>query len=1207
MSLHPERSQQFVTMDGNEAAARVAYGASEVIAIYPITPASPMGELADAWASVERPNLWDAVPEVIEMQSEGGAAGVVHGALQAGSLTTTFTASQGLLLMIPNMFKIAGELTPTVFHIAARALATHALSIFGDHSDVMAVRSTGWAMLASSTEQEAQDLALVAHAATLRSRVPFLHFFDGFRTSHETNKIAVLEPETMRSMLDADSIAEHRRRALNPDRPVLRGSAQNPDVFFQAREAANPYYDQVPEVTQQVMDQLARETGRQYRLFEYVGHPEAERVIVLMGSGVGAVEEAVQALVRDGERVGMLKVRLYRPFDGAAFVDQIPETARRIAVLDRTKEPGAIGEPLYQDVVTAFHRHLSPQETRHQGMPLIIGGRYGLGSKEFTPAMVASVFEELGKSDPKSVFTVGIYDDVTDLSLKWDADLIPESDDVTRAVFFGLGSDGTVGATKNTVKIIGESTDRYAQGYYVYDSKKSGSVTTSHVRISDRPIESTYLIRRANFVACHQFNLLAGLNVLETAEPRATFLLNSPHGPDTVWDHLPVEVQEQILDKQLQFYVIDAFQVAWHAGLGGRINTVMQTCFFALSRVLPIDEAIQYIKDSIRESYGKRGASVLQRNFDAVDGALAALHQVELPTLASSTYRRPPALRLESNGSDPTQDFLRRVTLQLSAGQGDLLPVSALPVDGTFPTGTAQFEKRSIARDIPIWDAAICTQCGLCAYVCPHAAIRSKAYAESELRQTPENFPSMAWKNPEHPDWRLTIQVAPDDCTGCGVCVDVCPARSKEVVKHKAINMLPKEEHLERERENYDFFLQLPELDRRMVKQDTVKGSQLLQPLFEYSGACAGCGETPYLKLMSQLFGDRVLVANATGCSSIYGGNLPTTPWSRDDAGRGPAWSNSLFEDNAEFGLGMRLSIDHQYRQVEKQLGSLASQVGDELVKAILQSRQTDEGDIAEQRERLRQLRRRLDQLQPTEEIRSMSELLDVLVKRSVWIVGGDGWAYDIGFGGLDHLLTTGRDVNILVLDTGVYSNTGGQASKATPRGAVAKFSASGKVARKKDLGLLAVSYGNVYVAQIALGANPAQTLRAFREAESYPGPSLLLAYSHCIAHGIAMDTSMSHQKDAVQSGFWPLYRYDPRHAHDGGHPFQLDCRKPTKKFTDFAMQEGRFAMLARSQPEHAAQLFQLAQRDIDDQWHYYEQMAGIEREVSELCEESGS
>ncbi len=1183
--------KSFITVDGNEAAALVAHATNEVIAIYPITPASPMGEFADAWSAAGRKNIFGVVPQVIEMQSEGGAAGAVHGALQAGALTTTFTASQGLLLMIPNMFKIAGELTPAVFHVASRSVATHALSIFGDHSDVMAVRSTGWAMLAAGSVQEVHDFALIAQAATLESRIPFVHFFDGFRTSHEVSKIEKLSDEDILAMIPAELVRSHRERGLNPARPVLRGSAQNPDVFFQAREAVNPYYDAAPEIVQRTMDKFASLTGRTYRLFDYVGAADAERVLVMMGSGVGAAEEAVEARNARGERVGLLKVRLYRPFSAEAFLQALPATTRRVAVLDRTKEPGASGEPLYQDVVSVLAESWDDVHPG-QAAPRVSGGRYGLSSKEFTPAMVAGVFEEMNREKPKRHFTVGIIDDVTHASLSWDADFSTEADDVTRAMFYGLGSDGTVGANKNSVKILGEDTPLFAQGYFVYDSKKSGSVTVSHLRFSPRPIHSTYLIRQAGFVACHQFHFLERMDVLATAQPGAVFLLNSPFPGDAVWDHLPVEVQQRILELKLRFYVIDADRIAREAGLGGRINTIMQTCFFALANLLPRDEAMSRIKASIQKTYGKRGEAVVRRNCEAVDQTLAALQQVQVPDRASSEIHRLPPVPVG------VPDFVSRVTAMIIAGQGELLPVSALPVDGTFPTGTARYEKRSIAKEIPIWDADLCIQCGLCALVCPHAAIRSKAFESSALAGAPETFIARSWTGKDLPDHQLTIQVAPDDCTGCGVCVDVCPARSKEVVKHKAINMSPKLEHLERERANFEFFLNLPEIDRGRVDHGQVKGSQLLQPLFEFSGACAGCGETPYLKLLTQLFGDRMIVANATGCSSIYGGNLPTTPWSTNADGRGPAWSNSLFEDNAEFGLGMRLSLDAQETSARVLLKQLAPQLGESLAEEILTNPQQTEAELQRQRDSLAELRNRLRSLK-SEQAAMLDSLVDALSRPSVWIVGGDGWAYDIGFGGLDHVLASGRNVNVVVLDTQVYSNTGGQASKATPRAAVAKFAAQGKTVRRKDLGMMAVDYGNVYVAQVAVGANPLQTVRAFREAESYPGSSLIIAYSHCIAHGIDMSTSMSHQKEAVSSAFWPLFRYDPRHAHDGQHPFHLDSHRPTLKFRDFALKEARFAMLSRTNPAEAEQLMAQAQQDLDEQWHFYEQMAGVDRSIS--------
>lgn len=1185
---------KYVTWDGNHAAAEIAYLTNEVVAIYPITPASPMGEMADTWAGAKRKNIFDAVPRIIEMQSEGGAAGSVHGALQAGALSTTFTASQGLLLMIPNMYKIAGELTPAVFHVASRTVATHALSIFGDHSDVMAVRATGWALLCASSVQEVHDFALIAQAATLRSRIPFVHFFDGFRTSHEINKIEPIPAEIVRAMIDDRLVAEHRRRSLDPERPVIRGTAQNPDVFFQAREAVNPFYEAGPSIVQQTMDKFAEHTGRKYHCFDYVGARDAHSVIVLMGSGCGAVEELVAGQVATGSKIGLLKVRLFRPWDSELFVKALPLTTRRIAVLDRTKEPGSAGEPLYQDVVTSL------TESWHGSTPpLVIGGRYGLSSKEFVPAMARAIFEELDQQEPKRKFTTGIHDDITHLSLKWNSDLDCESDDIFRAVFYGLGSDGTVGANKNTVKIVGEATPLYGQGYFVYDSKKSGSTTVSHVRFSPRPIASSYLIRKAQFVACHQEELLHRMDVLERAAEGGTFLLCTSHSPKDVWTHLPCEIQHQILDKGLSLFVIDGYRIAKEAGLGGRINTIMQTCFFALTDLLPTSQAVDLIKHAINTTYAKLGTSVVERNFAAVDSALTSLHQVPIPSAPdSSIHCRPPVT------SDAT-DFVQRVTALMISGKGDLLPVSAIPVDGTFPTGTSRFETRSIAQEIPIWDPDICIECGLCALVCPHAAIRMKVFdADFIEAEAPLTFRSKLWPSKETSAEAMVIQVAPDGCTGCGVCVDVCPARSKEVVRHKAINMCPKEDHAEAERKNFEFYKRLPEVDRRDVKLATVKGSQVIQPLFEFSGACAGCGETPYLKLLTQLFGDRLLIANATGCSSIYGGNLPTTPWTHDCAGRGPAWSNSLFEDNAEFGLGIRLALDQKRNTAVGLLGQLKDQLDHTFVQGILHAVQADDQAIHTQRERLGELRESLREIGSPVSAQ-LFDLLDSLIRKSVWIVGGDGWAYDIGFGGLDHVLASGADVNVLVLDTGVYSNTGGQASKATPRAAIAKFAAQGKPTRKKDLGMLAVSYGSVYVAQIAIGANPAQTLRTLMDADSYKGPSLILAYSQCIAHGIDMRTGMTHQKDAVNSGFWPLYHYDPRLAHEEGHPFKLDSRKPTIPLIEFAEKEGRFAMLNQTSEEHAKYLIELAQQDINDQWHYYEQMGHIERDMADSEPES--
>jgi pyruvate-ferredoxin/flavodoxin oxidoreductase len=1177
----------WVCVDGNEAAARVAHRLSEVIAIYPITPASPMGELADTWSAAGRPNLWGQVPEVVELQSEAGAAGVLHGAVLKGALATTFTASQGLLLMLPNMFKIAGELTPTVIHVAARTVATHALSIFGDHSDVMAARPTGWAMLAAGSVQEAHDFALVAHASALASRVPFLHFFDGFRTSHEVAKIWVLADDDLRALVDDADVAAHRDRGLSPDRPQLRGSAQNPDVFFQAREASNPFYAEVPAIVRAKLDALAARTGRRYDLVDYVGAPDAERVLVLMGSAAGAASEAVEALVATGEKVGLVTVRLYRPFPVEALAAALPETVRRVAVLDRTKEPGAAGEPLYQDVVTA----LAERAMAGGGlMPAVVGGRYGLASKEFTPAMAKAVLDGLAAHRPRNHFTVGIADDVSRTSLPVDTGFSTEDPDGLRAVFFGLGSDGTVGANKTSVKIVGEGTDLFAQGYFVYDSKKSGSVTVSHLRMGPRPIRSTYLIERATFVACHQFHFLDRMDVLGRAAPGATFLLNSPWPADQVWDHLPVEVQREILDKGIELWVINAARVAREAGMGHRINTVMQPCFFALSGVLPREQAIAAIKAWVEKAFSRRGEEVVARNFAAIDGALAALHRVEVPTEAAGTRHRRPTV------SEEAPDFVKRVTARMMEGNGDLLPVSALPVDGAFPTGTARWEKRQLAAEIPIWDPAICIDCGKCAMVCPHSTIRMKVFAPEALAGAPDGFEAKDFRSRDLPGMKLTIQVAPDDCTGCGVCVEVCPAHSREEVRHKAINMTPVDAFLERERERWDFFEAIPELDHERMTPDTVKGSQVRQPLFEFSGACAGCGETQYLKLISQLFGDRLLVANATGCSSIYGGNLPTTPWTVNAEGRGPAWANSLFEDNAEFGLGIRLAADRQAARARQLTERFAPQVGGDLAEAVLAADQHGEAAAAAQRERVAELRRHLAGVD-SPEARELEGLADELVRRSVWIVGGDGWAYDIGSAGVDAVLASGQNVNLLVLDTEVYSNTGGQASKASPRGAVAKFAARGKQTTKKDLGMLAMAYGNVYVAKVAVGSSDMQTVKALLEAEAYPGPSLVIAYSTCIAHGFDMAGSMAHMREAVKSGHWPLYRYNP----EAERPFHLDSKPPTVPLRQFAVSEARFAMLARTAPEEFERLMDLAEEDARERWRHYEQLTEVTRVAPHL------
>jgi len=1201
----------WAVLDGNEAAASVAYALSDVVAIYPITPASPMGEFSDSWSDAGIPNLFGSVPDVIEMQSEAGAAGALHGAATKGALATTFTASQGLLLMLPNMFKIAGELTPAVIHVAARTVATHALSIFGDHSDVMAARTTGWTMLSAGSVQEAHDFAAVSHAVSLATRVPVLHFFDGFRTSHEVAKIRTLSAGDLRSLVDPDLIAAHRARGLTPDAPVLRGSAQNPDVFFQAREAANPFHDAVPAAIADVFTILAELSGRQYGLVDYVGAPDAEQVLVLMGSAAGAAEEAVEALVAAGERVGLLKVRLYRPFPAAALVAALPATVSDVAVLDRTKEPGAGGEPLYLDTVAALVEALATGG--RPSLPRVVGGRYGLSSKEFTPAMAAAVFDHLravrsgtlaASGPPAHGFTVGIVDDVTRRSLPWSRErlTVAGAESVRTAVFYGLGSDGTVSANKATVKILGENTDMHVQGYFVYDSKKSGAVTVSHLRMSPDPIRSSYLIDEADLVACHQFSLLMHMDVLASARPGATFLLNSPYGPDEVWEQLPVEVQRTVLDKALRMYVVDAYAVAADVGLRQRINSVMMPAFFALISVLPQLESMDHIRRYFEKTYARRGRAVVEQNLRAIDGAVAALHQVTIPASATSVLHRRDPVPADA------PDFVQRVTARMIAGEGDLLPVSALPVDGTFPTATAQFEKRTLALEIPIWDPAICIDCNKCAMVCPHTAIRAKVAEPDAFEMLPTVLPRKEFKSRELPGRQLIIQVAPDDCTGCGICVDVCPARSKSEARHKAINMEPIGPHLETERERFAAFLQLPEAPRDQVAQGSVKGSQLLQPLFEFSGACAGCGETPYLRLVSQLFGDRAIVANATGCSSIFGGNLPTTPWAVNADGRGPAWSNSLFEDNAEIGLGIRLAMDQSRRLAAELLRRLTPPLDADVVAALLAGcDERDDAGIGAQRERVADLKRRLAEVPPgaveSADAVLLASVADDLVHRSVWVVGGDGWAYDIGFSGLDHAMASGRDVNLLVLDTEVYSNTGGQASKSTPRAAVAKFASGGKQTPKKDLGIIAMAYGSVYVAQIALGANDVQTLRALQEAEAYPGPSLVIAYSTCIAHGIDMRTSMTHQKDAVASGYWPLFRFRPG-SGEHEHPFQLDSKAPSIPFAQFARSEARFAVLARTHPDHAAALASAAQSDIDERWRYYSQLAGLERSVTVEGEE---
>ena len=1176
--------QKMVILDGNEAAASVAYRLSEVVAIYPITPSSPMAEWADQWRSEGKKNIWGALPIVEELQSEGGAAGALHGALQAGAFGTTFTASQGLLLMIPNMFKIAGELTPATMHVTARTLATHALSIFGDHSDVMACRSTGWAMLASNSVQEVHDLALVAQIATLESRIPFIHFFDGFRTSHEVGKILPISDETIRAMVDDKYIIAFRKNALTPDRPIIRGTAQNPDVFFQAREACNPFHAAVPGIVQSVMDRFAAQTGRAYHLFDYYGALDAERVIVLMGSGAEAAEEAVDLLNKQGERLGLLKVRLYRPFDASSFLAALPATVKSIAVLDRCKEPGGMGEPLYQDIMTALAENA---DLPFAIKPTVIGGRYGLSSKEFTPAMVKGIFDELAKPEPKNHFTIGIDDDVSHSSLSYDPAFSTEDPKTVRALFYGLGSDGTVGANKNSIKIIGDNTPNFAQGYFVYDSKKSGSMTTSHLRFGPNPIRSSYLITRASFVACHNFSFLEKMNVVEAAMPGAVFLLNSPYSAAEVWDHLPKTTQQEMLAKKIEFYVIDGNKVARDAGMGTRINTIMQACFFAISGVLPREEAIAQIKKAIKKTYGKRGEAVVEKNFAAVDHALAHLEKVELPAAPSSEFDLIPSI------SSDAPEFVRNVLGQIAGGHGDLLPVSAIPAGGAFPTGTAQWEKRNIAQFIPVWDKDLCIQCGKCVMVCPHAVIRSKVYSPELGDKAPATFQwaKPKWKAMENDHY--TLQVAPEDCTGCAVCVEVCPVKSKSDAGHKAINMAPQPPLRAAERDNWDFFLSLPETDRAKLSHTQVKDIQLLQPLFEFSGACAGCGETAYIKLLTQLFGDRLYIANATGCSSIYGGNLPTTPYTSNAEGRGPTWANSLFEDNAEFGFGMRTALDQQKVFAETLVTRLAPQIGVELVADMLSAPQKTETEINKQRERVAALREKLAGNESSD-ARNLLAIADSLVRKSVWILGGDGWAFDIGFGGLDHVLGSGKNVNVLVLDTEVYSNTGGQMSKATPRGAVAKFAASGKSNSRKDLAMEAVSYGSVYVAQVALGGNDTHVVKAFQEAEAYDGPSLIIAYSSCIAHGYDLVHGLEQQKLAVQSGYWPLMRYNPPLREEGKNPFQLDSKAPSIRLKEYSYREARYTMLARSNPDLAAKLLAEAQDDVERQWRVYSGRAAM-------------
>jgi pyruvate-ferredoxin/flavodoxin oxidoreductase len=1173
-----------VTIDGNEAAAYVAHKTNEVCAIYPITPSSNMGEWCDEWSAEGRTNIWGTVPSVIEMQSEGGASAATHGALQAGALSTTFTAAQGLLLMIPTMFKVAGELTSTVWHVSARTVATHALSIFGDHSDIMAVRATGFGLLCSGSVQEVMDMAAIAQRATLKARVPFIHFFDGFRTSHEVQKIEQLTDEDLRAMVTDDLVAAHRARAMTPDRPVLRGTAQNPDVFFQARETLNPFYTACPGHVQEAMDLFAKTVGRHYHLFDYVGPADAERVIVIMGTGAEVTDETVEHLAARGEKVGVVKVRLYRPFSAEHLIAALPRTVKTIAVMDRHKEPGAGGEPLYMDVLAAL-AEAQNNGTLPFAMPRIVGGRYGLSSKEFTPAMVKGIFDELKQAKPKNHFVAGIVDDVSGNYIPWDPEFTTEGPEVQRSLFYGLGSDGTVSANKNSIKIIGTETDNYAQGYFVYDSKKAGAITTSHLRFGPKPIRSSYLIDKAQFIACHQWVFLEKYDMLKDALPGGVFLLNSPYGAEGTWDHLPRPVQQAIIDKKLRLYVIDAYEVAKATGMGVRINTIMQTCYFAISGVLPREEAIAKIKKAIQKTFERKGPEVVKRNFAAVDQTLANLHEVKVPAAATSTLPMHRPVPVEA------PEFVQKVTAEIIAGRGDQLPVSAFPVDGTFPTDTARWEKRNIALEIPVWNEDLCIQCNKCALVCPHAAIRVKVYDPKELEHKPATFKALKYKGKEFDGQMYTVQVAPEDCTGCGLCAYICPAKDKKEPKRKSLMMEPQMPLREPEAANYAFFLDLPEVDRTKVKTDTVKGSQFLQPLFEYSGACAGCGETPYVKLLTQLFGDRAVIGNATGCSSIYGGNLPTTPYARNKDGRGPTWNNSLFEDNAEFALGLRVTIDKQEDYAKVLLVKLAAKLPSTLVEGLLKADQRDEAGIAEQRARVAELKKLLAGAKDADSLNLLT-VADQLVKKSVWAVGGDGWAYDIGYGGLDHVLASGRNVNVLVLDTEVYSNTGGQCSKATPTGAVAKFAAAGKPTGKKDLGLMAIAYRNVYVARIAMGYSDVQAVKAFIEAESYDGPSIIIAYSHCIAHGIDMMKGMDHQKLAVESGAWTLFRYNPMLLAAGQNPLKLDSKAPKIGYADWAMAETRFRTLTQSKPERARALMELGQRDAAARWRFYEQLA---------------
>ena len=1182
-------SRKIVTVDANEAVAYAAYRVNEVIAIYPITPSSGMGELSDAWSAAGVKNIYGTVPLVAEMQAEGGAAGAVHGALQTGALTTTFTASQGLLLMIPNMYKIAGELTPTVFHVSARALSYQAISIYGDHSDVMATRATGFGLMASRSVQEAHDLALITSAASIKSRLPFVHFFDGFRTSHEVSKIEYLSDDEMASLMDAEAVIAHRSRGLNPENPFVRGTLQNADVYFQGRESVNAYYNVCPEIVQETMDQFAGITGRQYHLFDYAGAADAEKVIVLMGSGAETAEETARYLAAKGEKIGVITVHLFRPFSMKYLMQALPASVRKIAVLDRTKEAGSMGEPLYQDVVAAVAEGFSEGLAPFKQIPHIVGGRYGLSSKEFTPGMVKGIFDELEKELPKNHFTVGINDDVTFTSISYDPNFSIEAEDMVRCVFFGLGADGTVGANKNSIKIIGEETENYAQGYFVYDSKKSGSVTVSHLRFGPNKVKAPYLIGEgdANFVACHQFSFLERFDILKYAKEDSTFLLNSFYGPEEVWDHLPREVQEVIINKKLRFYVVDAYEVARNSEMGSRINTIMQTCFFAISGILPREEAIEQIKKSIKKTYGKRGDAVVAQNFAAVDHSIANLHEVKVPQNITSTFGRRPII------SEKAPEYVRDVLGKIMAYDGDSLPVSQMSPDGTYPSGTSQWEKRNITLEVPVWESDLCIQCGKCSLVCPHAAIRQKVYEPALLENAPADFKSIDAKFKSLPDSKFTVQVSPEDCTGCGLCVETCPSKDKQNPQRKALNMAAQPPVREQESVNWDFFMSIPDTDRKLVNTSLVKESQLLRPLFEFSGACAGCGETPYVKLVSQLFGDRAIIANATGCSSVYGGSLPTTPWSINSEGRGPAWSNSLFEDNAEFGFGMRLTVEKQSEYARELVRELAAEIGEDLAGKILKQDQSTEEGIQLQRQNVNILK---DKFADTDNrrLRQLISVSNFLIQKSVWIIGGDGWAYDIGYGGLDHVIASGRNVNVLVLDTEVYSNTGGQASKATPKAAVAKFAANGKGIAKKDLGMIAMSYGNIYVARVAMGANDAQTIKAFREAEAYDGPSIIIAYSHCIAHGIDMRQGLNQQKLAVQSGVWPLYRYNPDLAAEGKNPLQIDSKAPSISVQDYAYNETRYRMLVKSNEERAEELILSANKDAVQRWARLVQMADM-------------